>query len=73
MSIRADDNNILGYTVDIKGETVKVILLPKALRPWIIASCHEFSGHQGESSCLVVSNHNPEYTPGPKWALVIHE
>ena len=28
------------------------MLLPKALRPWIIASCHEFGGHQGESHCF---------------------
>ena len=27
------------------------MLLPKALRPWIVASCHEFASHQGESRC----------------------
>ena len=47
-SIKADENNILRYAVDIKGETIQAILLPKALRPWIIASTHEFLGHQGD-------------------------
>ena len=47
-SIKADENNILRYAVDIKGETIETILLPKALRPWIIASTHEFSGHPGD-------------------------
>ena len=47
-SIRADKNNILRYAVDIKGKTIQAILLPKVLRPWIIASTHEFSGHQGD-------------------------
>ena len=47
-SIKADKNNILRYAVDIKGETIQAILLPKALRPWIVASTHEFSGHQGD-------------------------
>ena len=28
------------------------MLLPKALGPWIIASCHEYEGHQGESRCF---------------------
>ena len=47
-SVKADEKNILRYAVDIKGETIQAILLPKALRPWIIASTHEFSGHQGD-------------------------
>ena len=47
-SIRADENNILRYAVDIKGETIQAILLPKVLRPWIIASTHELSSHQGD-------------------------
>ena len=47
-SIMADKNNVLRYVVDIKGETIQAILLHKALRPWIIASTHEFSGHQGD-------------------------
>ena len=47
-SVRADENNVLRYAVDIKGETIQTILLPKVLRPWIIASMHEFSGHQGD-------------------------
>ena len=46
-SVKADEKNILRYAVDIKGETLQAILLPKALTPWIIASVHEFSGHQG--------------------------
>ena len=47
-SVKADEKNILRYAVDIKGETIQAILLPKALRPWIIVSIHEFSGHQGD-------------------------
>ena len=47
-SVTADENNILRYAVDIKGRTVQAILLPKPLRPWVIASTHEFSGHQGD-------------------------
>ena len=47
-SIRADENNILRCAVDIKGETIQAILLPKGLRPWIIASTHKFSSHQGD-------------------------
>ena len=47
-SVKADEKNILRYAVDIKGETIQAILLPKTLRPWIIASVHEFSGHQGD-------------------------
>ena len=44
-SVKADEKNILRY---IKGKTIQAILLPKALRPLIIASTHEFSGHQGD-------------------------
>ena len=47
-SVKADKKNILRYAVDIKGETIQAMLLPKALRPWIIASVHEFLGHQGD-------------------------
>ena len=47
-SLRADENNILRCAVDIKGKTIQAILLPKALRPWIIACKHEFSSHQGD-------------------------
>ena len=47
-SVKADEKNILRYAVDIKGETIQAILLSKALRPWIIASVHKFSGHQGD-------------------------
>ena len=50
-SITADENNVLRYTIDFKGKTINVILLPKVLRPWIIASTHEFSGHQGKQCC----------------------
>ena len=35
MSVTVDKNNVLRYAVDVKGETIKV---PKALRPWIVAS-----------------------------------
>ena len=37
-SVKADEKNILRYAVDIAGKTIQAILLPKALRPWIIAS-----------------------------------
>ena len=47
-SITADENNVLRYAVDIKGRTMQAILLPKPLRLWVIASTHEFSGHQGD-------------------------
>ena len=46
-SVIADNNNILRMKVDHKGDTLEAILLPKVLRPWIIASTHEFCGHQG--------------------------
>ena len=36
--------------VDYK-EILEAILLPKVLRPWIIASTHEFCGHQGRDRC----------------------
>ena len=37
--------------VDYKGYILETILLPKVLRPWIIASTHEFCGHQGRDRC----------------------
>ena len=37
--------------VDYKGDILEAILLPKVLRPWIIASTHEFCGHQGRDRC----------------------
>ena len=45
-SVIADNNNILRTKVDHKGHTLEAILLPKVLRPGIIASTHEFCGHQ---------------------------
>ena len=50
-SVIADNNNILRMKVVHKGDTLEAILLPKVLRPWIIASTHEFCGHQGEDCC----------------------
>ena len=38
-SVKGDEKNILRYAVDIKDETIQAILLPKAIRPCIIASC----------------------------------
>ena len=50
-SIIADKDNILRMKVDYKGDILEVILLPKVLRPWIIASTHKFCGHQGGDCC----------------------
>ena len=50
-SVIADNNNILRMKVDHKGDTLEAILLPKVLRPWIIASTHKFCGHQGRDCC----------------------
>ena len=50
-SIIADKDNILRMKVGHKGDTLEAILLPKVLRPWIIASTHEFCGHQGRDRC----------------------
>ena len=45
--IKADKDDILRMKINHKGQTMEAILLPKVLRPWIIASMHEFCGHQG--------------------------
>ena len=50
-SVIADNNNILRIKVDHKGNTLEAILLPKVLRPQIIASTHKFCGHQGRDHC----------------------
>ena len=50
-SVIADNNNILRMKVDHKGNTLEAILLPKVLRPWIIASTHKFCRHQGRDHC----------------------
>ena len=50
-SVIADKDNILRMKVDYKGDVLEVILLPKVLRPWIIASTHEFCRHQGRDRC----------------------
>ena len=47
----ADKDNILRMKVDYKGDILEAILFPKVLRPWIIASTHEFCGHQGGDRC----------------------
>ena len=49
--VTAYENNILQYSIDHKGRILKAILLPKALRPWIMVSMHEFCGHQGRDCC----------------------
>ena len=41
-SLTADKDNVLRMKVDYKGDILEAILLPKLLRPWIIASTHEF-------------------------------
>ena len=50
-SIISDKDNILRMKVDYKGDILKVILLPKVLRPRIITTTHEFCGHQGRDRC----------------------
>ena len=50
-SVIADKDNILKMKVDYKGDILEAILLPKVLRPWIIASTHEFCRHQGGDCC----------------------
>ena len=50
-SVIADNDNILRMKVDHKGDTLEAILLSKVLRPWIIASMHEFCRHQGGDHC----------------------
>ena len=49
--MKANKDNILRMKVDHKGQMTEAILLPKALRSWIIASSHEFCGHQGGDHC----------------------
>ena len=48
-SVISDKDNILRMKVDYKGDVLEAILLPKVLRPWIIASTHEFCRHQGRA------------------------
>ena len=50
-SVIADQDNILRMKVDYKGDVLEAILLPKVLRPWIIASTQELCGHQGRDRC----------------------
>ena len=50
-SVIADNNSVLKMKVDHKGNMLEAILLPKVLRPWIIASTHKFGGHQGRDHC----------------------
>ena len=50
-SVIADKDNVLRMKVDHKGDILEAILLPKVLRPWIIAPTHEFCGHQGGDRC----------------------
>ena len=50
-SVIADNDNVLRIKVDHKGNTLEAILLPKVLRPWIIASTHDFCRHQGGDRC----------------------
>ena len=50
-SVIADKDNIVRMKVNYKGDILEAILLPKALRPWIIASTHEFCRHQGRDRC----------------------
>ena len=50
-SVIADNDNILKMKVNHKGDTLEAILLPKVLRPWIIASTYKFCRHQGGDCC----------------------
>ena len=50
-SLIVDKDYILRMKVDYKGNILEAILLPKVLRPWIIASTHEFCRHQGGDRC----------------------
>ena len=50
-SVIADKDNILRMKVDYKGDILEAALHPKVLRPWIIASTHEFCRHQGGDHC----------------------
>ena len=50
-SVIADTDNIPRMKVDYKGDILEAILLPKVLKPWIIASTHKFCGHQGRDRC----------------------
>ena len=50
-SVIVDKDYILRMKVDYKGDVLEAILLPKVLRPWIIASTHEFCRHQGGDRC----------------------
>ena len=50
-SVIADKDNIFRMKVDHKGDTLEAILLPKVLRPRIIASTHKFCGHQSGDHC----------------------
>ena len=69
-SVIADNNIILRIKVDHKGNTLEAILLPKVLRPWIIASTHEFCGHQGRDHCyykksnILLEWHEKQHLPG---------
>ena len=57
-SVIADNNNILRIKVDHKGDTLEAILLPKVLRPGIIASTPEFYRHQGRDHCYYKKKNN---------------
>ena len=46
-----DEGNVLWESLNYKGSSLHAIILPKALWPWIIASTHEFLGHQGADHC----------------------
>ena len=69
-SVIADNNNILRIKVDHKGDTLEAILLPKVLRPGIIASTHKFCGHQCRDvvtmnkSNILLEWHEKRHLPG---------
>ena len=68
-SVIADNNNILRMKVDHKGDTLEAILLPKVLRPWIIASTHKFCGHQGGDHCYYKITATYSWNGNKKWHL----
>ena len=46
-----DEDNMLRVSLNYKGSSLHTIILPKELRSWIIASTHEYLGHEGCDRC----------------------
>ena len=54
--VKADKDSILRMKVNHKGQMMEAILLPKVVRPWIIASTHESLLLQNQSNILLEQN-----------------